>query len=58
MERHTKGYYQLARQMFANAACVYSMLGDLEPAFDLLERLLPHVGYERESRAAKLRGQA
>jgi adenylate cyclase len=29
-----------------NAACVYSMLGDLDPAFDLLERLLPHVGYE------------
>jgi adenylate cyclase len=29
-----------------NAACVYSMLGDLESAFDLLERLLPHVGYE------------
>jgi adenylate cyclase len=29
-----------------NAACVYSLLGDIEQAFDLLERLLPHAGYE------------
>ncbi len=29
-----------------NAACVYSVLGDIEPAFDLLERLLPHAGHE------------
>ncbi len=29
-----------------NAACVYSQLGDVEPAFDLLERLLPHAGHE------------
>src|SRR6266481_5455321 len=29
-----------------NAACTYSLLGDIEPAFDLLERLLPHAGHE------------
>jgi adenylate cyclase len=29
-----------------NAACVYTSLGDVEPAFDLLERLLPHAGHE------------
>src|SRR5881392_638488 len=29
-----------------NVACVYSLLGDLEQAFDLLERLLPNAGYE------------
>jgi len=29
-----------------NAACVYSMLGEIESAFDLLERLLPHAGHE------------
>src|SRR6478672_5778560 len=29
-----------------NAACVYSMLGDIEPAFDLLERILPYAGHE------------
>src|SRR6266568_3074220 len=29
-----------------NIACVYSLLGDLEQAFDLLERLLPNAGYE------------
>ena len=29
-----------------NVACVYSQLGDIEPAFDLLERLLPHAGHE------------
>jgi adenylate cyclase len=29
-----------------NVACVYSLLGDIEPAFDLLERLLPHAGHE------------
>src|SRR6267378_1148101 len=29
-----------------NVACVYSLLGDLDQAFDLLERLLPNAGYE------------
>jgi adenylate cyclase len=29
-----------------NVACVYSQLGDIEQAFDLLERLLPNAGYE------------
>jgi len=29
-----------------NVACVYSLLGDIEPAFDLLERVLPHAGHE------------
>jgi adenylate cyclase len=29
-----------------NAACIYSLLGEIEPAFDLLERLLPHAGRE------------
>ena len=29
-----------------NAVCAYSLLGDIEPAFDLLERLLPHAGHE------------
>jgi adenylate cyclase len=29
-----------------NAVCVYSLLGDIETAFDLLERLLPHAGHE------------
>ena len=29
-----------------NAVCVYSLLGDIEPAFDLLERLLPVAGHE------------
>ena len=29
-----------------NAACVYSKLGDIEPAFDLLERILPYAGHE------------
>jgi adenylate cyclase len=29
-----------------NAACVYTSLGDVERAFDLLERLLPHAGHE------------
>jgi adenylate cyclase len=29
-----------------NAACCYSMLGDIEPAFDLLERILPYAGHE------------
>src|SRR5438874_2624137 len=33
----------------SNAVCVYSLLGDLEPAFDLLERLLPHAGHELKS---------
>ncbi len=29
-----------------NVACVYSLLGDIERAFDLLERLLPNAGHE------------
>ena len=32
-----------------NAACVYSLLGDVEPAFDLLERLLPHANHETKA---------
>jgi len=32
-----------------NAVCVYSLLGDIESAFDLLERLLPHAGHELKS---------
>jgi adenylate cyclase len=29
-----------------NAACVYTNLGDIERAFDLLERVLPNAGHE------------
>jgi adenylate cyclase len=29
-----------------NVACVYSQLGDIDQAFDLLERLLPNAGHE------------
>jgi adenylate cyclase len=29
-----------------NVACNYSLLGDIERAFDLLERVLPHAGHE------------
>jgi adenylate cyclase len=32
-----------------NVACVYSRLGKLESAFDLLERLLPHANHETKS---------
>jgi adenylate cyclase len=32
-----------------NVACVYSKLGDLDVAFDLLERLLPHANHETKS---------
>jgi len=32
-----------------NVACGYSMLGDFELAFDLLERLLPHANHETKS---------
>jgi adenylate cyclase len=32
-----------------NAACVYSLLGDIEPAFDLLERLLPSANHETKA---------
>jgi adenylate cyclase len=32
-----------------NVACVYSLLGDVEPAFDLLERLLPHANHETKA---------
>ena len=32
-----------------NAACVYSLLGDIEPAFDLLEGLLPHANHETKA---------
>jgi adenylate cyclase len=29
-----------------NVACIYSLLGDVEQALDLLERLLPQAGQE------------
>jgi len=29
-----------------NAACIYANLGDIEQALDVLERVLPHAGYE------------
>jgi adenylate cyclase len=29
-----------------NAACVYSLLGEIDAAFDLLEHLLPHANHE------------
>ena len=29
-----------------NVVCVYSLLGDIDEAFDLLERLLPYAGHE------------
>jgi adenylate cyclase len=29
-----------------NAACIYTKLGDMERALDVLERVLPHAGYE------------
>jgi adenylate cyclase len=29
-----------------NVACVYSLLGDIDQAFDLMERLLPNAGHE------------
>jgi adenylate cyclase len=32
-----------------NVACVHSKLGNLEVAFDLLERLLPHANHETKS---------
>src|SRR5438128_6577281 len=32
-----------------NAACVCSLLGDIEPAFDLLERLLPNANHETKA---------
>ena len=32
-----------------NVACVYSILGDLEPALDLLERLLPNANHETKA---------
>ncbi len=32
-----------------NAACVYSLLGDLDQAFDLLEIFLQHVGPDLKS---------
>ncbi len=32
-----------------NVACVYAMLGDTEPAFDLLERLLPQANEETKT---------
>ena len=32
-----------------NVACGYARLGDFEPAFDLLERLLPHANHETKS---------
>jgi adenylate cyclase len=32
-----------------NVACTYSRLGDVDAAFDLLERLLPHANHETKS---------
>ena len=32
-----------------NVACVYSLLGEIEPAFELLERLLPHANHETKA---------
>jgi adenylate cyclase len=32
-----------------NVACVYSKLGELDAAFDLLERLLPHANHETKA---------
>ena len=32
-----------------NVACVYTLMGDVEPAFDLLERLLPHANHETKA---------
>ncbi len=32
-----------------NVACIYSLLGEVEPAFDLLERLLPHANHETKA---------
>jgi adenylate cyclase len=32
-----------------NVACVYACMGDHEPAFDLLERLLPHANHETKA---------
>ena len=32
-----------------NAACIYSRLGEIEPAFDLLERLLPNANHETKA---------
>ena len=32
-----------------NVACVHSLLGEIEPAFELLERLLPHANHETKA---------
>jgi adenylate cyclase len=32
-----------------NAACVYTLLGDTDAAFDLLEKLLPRANHETKS---------
>jgi adenylate cyclase len=32
-----------------NVACMYTKLGNLDPAFDLLERLLPHANHETKA---------
>jgi adenylate cyclase len=32
-----------------NVACAYAQLGELEPAFDMLERFLPHANHETKS---------
>jgi adenylate cyclase len=32
-----------------NAACIYSRLGEIDLAFDLLERLLPHANHETKA---------
>jgi adenylate cyclase len=32
-----------------NVACAYAKLGDIDAAFDLLERLLPHANHETKA---------
>ena len=32
-----------------NVACVYSLLGEIDPAFELLERLLPYANHETKA---------
>ncbi|MDQ3314868.1 MAG: tetratricopeptide repeat protein [Verrucomicrobiota bacterium] len=32
-----------------NVACVYALLGEIDPAIDLLERLLPHANHETKA---------
>ena len=47
-----------------NVACVYSLIGELEPVFDILEKVLPklsvefHKWFGNDSDLDPLRGQA